>query len=883
MSKAKWNRPFIRVTLAVFSLSMLLFLTPLDRKFFDLFLRIIPSLTESEKVYVLTLDDDSINYAGGFPFRREVMADVVVLLKELGVETIAFDLSYLDESPQRLDPVYAADLSGRGLDVFFARLGEASEQVINGIGPATSAGDRALFKEELRVFHKNMRNEMETSLTLLTRDVDEYFARALAFSDCSWLTLTMISPENAFGAEIAGDPEIDQYLAEHVSMKNVVNAGDTRTGDMAGVMPAIHKLMSRAKGAGFVNAFPDPDGLRRRIDLLIKYNGDYYGHLALMAIQKKLHWSSIEVSDRAIKLKIENGRELRIPRTQDGSVLLKWPKKSFYDYRIMSLIELIQYTMIEPVFVANIALMQDSGFFFFWDEELSPWDYYQSAGEIRKTAFEENGTADSEWMLSRQEFFDTCGKFLNGSYEDTILSEVGGDAETADFVRELFGVSRQQYNRMAEIRKTAEVLRDSLCIVGADATSMTDNGLITFQEDYPNVGTYSVAANMMLSGEFLDDAPWYVSAIIGLFYSLLIGFMISRFDTYRSIITGLSGLVILSAAFLGFFAITKIYIGFGAPLVASFATFVSLMISKFLTASREKAFLHNAFSRYLAPEVITEIINDPGKLNLGGEKREMTALFTDIQGFSSISEELDPAHLVKLLNRYLTAMSNIIMENQGTIDKYEGDAIIAFFGAPIFRPDHPALACRSALAMKAAERELNKAVLEEGLSPSPLFTRIGINTGDMIVGNMGAEHKMDYTVMGHAVNLAARLEGVNKQYRTGGILISEYTKEKLDDEFFCRRLDRVRVVGVNRPFRLYELLAQKENVSENELKAQKYWEGAMDNFERMKFTDALKIFESLVKYCPEDRVAKFYVGRCLTFIETPPPGDWDAVNNLTEK
>ncbi|MCL2480178.1 MAG: CHASE2 domain-containing protein [Spirochaetaceae bacterium] len=886
MGKAKSNNSFIVVTLAVFMLSMLLFLTPLDKKFFDLFLRILPSLSENEKVYVLTLDDDSIAYAGGFPFRREVMADVVVLLRELGVDTIAFDLSYLDESPQRLDPVYAAELSSRGLDSFFIRLSEAAEQAIDGIGPSTSRKDKELYKQDIRTLYRGIRDEVEASLAYMTRDVDEYFAQSLAFGDCSWLTLTMIRSEDIFGdtleESVAKNADIDRYLAEHISLKNVVDAGDSKTREMVGVMPAIHKLMSRAKGAGFVNAFPDSDGLRRRINLLIKYNGDYYGQLTLMAIQKKMGWSSIEISDSLIKLKMENGKDIRIPRAEDGSILLKWPKKLFYDYKMMSLIELIQYTMIEPAFAENIAIMNDSGFFYFWDGD-NPWEYYQESLEIKRKAFENNEAADDEWLRLRQGFFDICGAFLKGKAEEAILAEVGDDKETVDFVQDLFDVCRSQYNRLAEIRKNTEGLQGSFCVIGSDATSMTDIGLITFQEFYPNVGTYAVAANMLLSGEFLDDAPWYVSAVIALLSSFLIGALISRFDTYRSIITGLSCLILLSGAFIAFFVITKIYIGFSAPLAATLGTFVFIMVDKFLTASKEKAFLHTAFSRYIAPEIISEIINDPDKLNLGGEKRNMTTIFTDIQGFSAISEKVDPTVLVKLLNQYLTAMSNIIMENKGTIDKYVGDAIIAFFGAPIYHPSHAILACRSALAMKAAEEELNKKVLEEGLSPVPLFTRIGINTGEMVVGNMGAEDKMNYTIMGNAVNLAARLEGVNKQYHTGGILISEYTKEKIGNEFMCRRIDRVRVVGINTPLRLYELLGLMENADKNKIMMLNYWEQAINHFEKMLFEKALEEFENIVKRRPNDRVAVLYADRCKAYMKKPPPADWDAVNNLTEK
>jgi class 3 adenylate cyclase len=312
-------------------------------------------------------------------------------------------------------------------------------------------------------------------------------------------------------------------------------------------------------------------------------------------------------------------------------------------------------------------------------------------------------------------------------------------------------------------------------------------------------------------------------------------------------------------------------------------SFLFMVIIIYTMLITEENFLQNAFSRYLAPEVISEIINDPNKLNLGGEKREMTVIFTDIKNFTAISEKLDPAHLVRLLNRYLTVMSNIIMEHIGTIDKYWGDAIIAFFGAPLFNADHPALACRSALAIKTAEKKLNKTLINEGLSPVPVFTRIGINTGEMVIGNMGAEKKMDYTVMGNAVNLASRIEGVNKQYHTGGILISEYTRAKIGDEFLLRRLDRVRVVGIQRPLRLYELLSVNSKTTDTKRKAVKIWERALDLYEQKKFSEAVRLFFMLMKYFPNDNVAKLYAGRCKTFIKTPPPQDWDAVNTLMEK
>jgi adenylate cyclase len=499
-------------------------------------------------------------------------------------------------------------------------------------------------------------------------------------------------------------------------------------------------------------------------------------------------------------------------------------------------------------------------------------------------AASDRGAAITEWRATKKAFFETCNQFIYNDYEQAILEAVGDDEETAEYVRELFANVRSQADRLAVIRNKAAVLENSVCVIGADATSMTDYGITPYEENFPNVGTYGVAANMILSEDFLDDAPFYVSAIIALIFSLVLGFLMSRFDTGTSIVTGITGILFLTGAFAAFFVLTRIYIGFAVPLVSSGITFVSLMVMKFLSASREKTFLHGAFSRYLAPSVINEIIANPSKLNLGGEQREMTVMFTDIEGFSGISEQLqDPAKLVNLLNLYLTAMSTIIMENLGTIDKYEGDAIIAFFGAPIHHQDHAIHACRSALAIKKTEAELNGLIMRENMSPYPLFTRIGVNTGEMVVGNMGAENKMDYTIMGNSVNLASRLEGINKQYRTGGILISEYTRAKIGDEFLCHTLDRVRVVGVNTPLRLYELVGLKTGAIDHDLERIASWESAMELLEQRRFSEAEKSFSSMAKSNTDDRTAALYAERCRNYMSAPPGDDWDGVYNLTEK
>jgi len=292
--------------------------------------------------------------------------------------------------------------------------------------------------------------------------------------------------------------------------------------------------------------------------------------------------------------------------------------------------------------------------------------------------------------------------------------------------------------------------------------------------------------------------------------------------------------------------------------------------------------LRRAFSTYLSEEVVEEIVSDPSRLQLGGINRHMTALFTDIRKFASISEALNPKQLVDLLNYYLSTMSDIILEHKGTIDKYQGDAIISFFGAPLELKDHALRACISAIMMKRIEKKVNKEIREKNISPIPIYTRIGINSGEMIVGNMGTQKKMNYTIISSAVNLAARLEGVNKQYGTW-ILASEATIQETGDILLTRRLDRIRVVGVQEPVRIYEILETRENASENLQQLAKSFNEAFTLFEEQKWEQAELIFKKILQQFPNDGPSRLYSNRCIKFIKNPPAPEWDGVFNLTEK
>jgi class 3 adenylate cyclase len=222
----------------------------------------------------------------------------------------------------------------------------------------------------------------------------------------------------------------------------------------------------------------------------------------------------------------------------------------------------------------------------------------------------------------------------------------------------------------------------------------------------------------------------------------------------------------------------------------------------------EKNRLQYAFSKYVSPEVVNNILEHPDEVHPGGKKEILSVIFTDLQGFTPLSDSMEPEKLVRVLNMYLNEMSQVIISLGGTIDKYEGDAIMAFFGAPLKLEDHAIRCCLAALRMKRMEQVLNEQLLFEKLINTPFFTRFGINTGAMIVGNIGSMQRLDYTIIGSNVNIAARIENCNKEYHTS-ILISEYTYGLVNEYFECRYVDVAYLKGVKTPVGLYELLKEK--------------------------------------------------------------------------
>jgi adenylate cyclase len=420
-----------------------------------------------------------------------------------------------------------------------------------------------------------------------------------------------------------------------------------------------------------------------------------------------------------------------------------------------------------------------------------------------------------------------------------------------------------------------EILRDRYVLFGYSAPGLYDLRSSPVSGVYPGVAVYATLLDNLLSGDFMRDTPLWASILLVLAVTLGAGIAsVYASGAARSVGVYVAFLALPLGLSLGGYALGR-QVSLLVAEVGAVATLISGGLLNYATEGRQKRYIKSAFRQYLSPTVIEELIAHPERLKLGGERRELSIFFSDLQGFTGISEGLTPEELTALLNDYLSAMTDIIQEEGGTIDKYEGDAIIAFWNAPVDQPDHALRAVRSALRCQKRLAELRPGFRER--VGKDLLMRIGLNSGPAVVGNMGSHTRFDYTMLGDAVNLAARLEGINKQFRTY-TMVSAATLQRTASAFAARELARVAVVGRKEQVVVYEPMFPEEGKARRALLDS--FASALAAFYGGRFAEAGELF---ARTAAEDPPAAAYVEKCRQMQAAPPAGAWDGVWVMTSK
>ncbi len=428
----------------------------------------------------------------------------------------------------------------------------------------------------------------------------------------------------------------------------------------------------------------------------------------------------------------------------------------------------------------------------------------------------------------------------------------------------------------------ASLFKDKVVFIAGTAAGLYDLRVTPFSSATPGVLIHMAALDNLLHGQGLQAAPlWFsLSTLLLLCLASAGAFMLFRSYPVKFGVT-----IGLAVAYYGLvahaFAGHERWLELVFPEVALALTFGTAATVEYVTEGKQRRLMRAAFDKYMSSEVVEEIMQNPEAIKLGGEKKEISILFSDIAGFTTISEKMSPEDLVALLNRYLSAMTTIIKtRHRGNVNKYLGDGIMALFGAPLDDPRHASLACYAALDCQVELARLRQIWKQEGLPE--IGARIGINSGPCIVGNMGSEERMEYTVTGDSVNLASRLEGASKYYDTL-ILIGQRTAELAKNDVEVREIDLLRVKGKKEPVVVFELLARKGQVDEQKRRiVERYLEG-LAAYKIRNFSTAWARFSEAAALDPSDGPSRVYLERSANYRQTPPPADWDGVYEMTSK
>lgn len=431
-------------------------------------------------------------------------------------------------------------------------------------------------------------------------------------------------------------------------------------------------------------------------------------------------------------------------------------------------------------------------------------------------------------------------------------------------------------------------LKGCIVFLGTSAAGLMDIRHTPLNPVAPGVEIHAQAAEQILLQKFLLRPDWADGAELSflvLFGALLI-LLLSRLGAAGGAVLA----VLAAGSAFGFswhaftrwsFLVDPLY-----PAAVVLLVYFSSSLIGFLRTEREKAQVRGAFGRYMSPILVEKLAAHPEMLQLGGEMKRMTFHFCDIAGFTTMSQWEEPKALTLLLNRFLTPMTDIILSHKGSIDKYVGDCIVAYWNAPLDDPDHARNACLAVLDMHERLKTLNKQwgadAEKAGKKFMPILIRTGLNTGSCIVGNMGSNQRFDYSVLGDDVNLASRLEGANKFFGTY-IMIAESTLQESGDVVVARELGRVRVVGKEDPVRVYELLAKKGELSSAWQQALPIYQKGLADFDKRDFEASLTSFNKVLEIIPKDGPSSLYQHVATDYSVIPPPEDWDGVFKLTAK
>lgn len=826
------------------ALIMILSLTPIyqEVKFTlnDMRFSLSSPVEDYKNLTIVEIEDNSIHQMGEYPWPRRYYAEGLEVLQNQGIEGITFDTEFPENSPPTLDQNTLAAIYSAG------------------------AGDTFL-KEDI--------------LQNLILDNDRILASSFARYKNIILPFSYQDFKERVGSKKEDLSSFNIYASVPVKKEDIPLYASLASHQKFNKIAAPNKLFRKnITQFGFVNTKYDLDGTVRRITLVRYLDQKLYFHLSIIMlaevtdtpldkiIVKPGEYVLLPQASNPVTYQIE---DIKIPIDEDGDVIVNWAGNYQKPFHHLPFIALLEYNKFEASIHENLEALAQS----------FPDNPYLNLREERRFLIDiyRQETDTKERLNLRKKIDSLNQKYLAAM--DALIVPIKEQMKSQPKESEDYQ-NNANFIEAFKIIKEVERTTNNLAIIGLTATGTQDIGVTPTSSEFWMVGVYPNLVNMFLQGQYISQIPVWLKYLFIVILAMALSVWINELSAKRSILAIFAGVMLVNLVAIIFFAAFRLSMD---QLGLNLAVLMpSLMITgiKFLKEENQKRFIKSAFSQYLSPDVIDNIVDNPDLLELGGETRHISSFFSDVAGFSTISEKLTAQQLTALLNEYLTEMTNIVLDNKGTVDKYEGDAIISFFGAPVSLENHALACCQTAIEMQKRLVELREKWKSEG--KDELFVRIGINSGEAMVGNMGSTMRMDYTAMGDTINLASRLEGANKFYKTY-TMISSNTYEMVKNEVEARELDMIRVVGKNEPITVYELLDFKGQLKEEKKQIIDYYHEGLSLFRKKQWKKAQTQFKNALKLDPGDGPSLVFAQRCKEYQKKAPGANWDGVYKLGGK
>ncbi|MHC4605546.1 MAG: CHASE2 domain-containing protein [Planctomycetota bacterium] len=900
----------------------------------------------SDRILQVDIDDISIQMLGKFPFPRDEHAKLIRALDDLGARMVVFDIEFHDASPSsfaagaagaRFDPETGAPLA-RGRDLYLQRAMLYSGNVLsaysfdvegaNQLGPELRENYallRKILEEDLVQDASAISEASGVPVELVAREVETLRTAVLddlvseAFAADPSITLKAVRAK-LLGEKDSGAPlwlvrimrsSLNKFRsAEGIRLRRTaIRVDETASGGRRAfdIRPPYLPFLQSVRDVGSAHSGKDIDGVIRRVPLYVFWRGVPYLYMGLEAGLRALETEDLEAHARirpgevVVEVRKRSGGEIVrtvcLPTDAAGRALVFWtdpdrgsPERhikyaNFIDYyekrigipdrNIRKLITDLpggQRSEHHREYLEVSTKLHRA----YGDEEVEGAGCTEepaAPGEVRALAVRRKELQHRIVEDLKSDIAEIDRALADGRLQDRLKKRM------EELRAKLDGMRRDVLESHTLETKLRPYVEGKVCIVGSASTASGDLHPTPLDPNTPGPDAHTNIVNMVLTGQVLTEASGFVNFL----YILFIGALVSFSIAYLHERTAILALVGVLAAHVGIVMLTfsgaRYEISGAGPAVAAVLAFASGMTFKELVTRRSQRKLQKELTVHTSPEMVSLVMRDP---DLIAKPRRIRAsiFFSDVKGFTSLTEGMKEEDLTVLVNRYLDRMSSVLKEQSAYVDKYIGDGIMALFGVPVESGDHAVQACMAALHAQEALAALNRELAAEEMPE--LGMRIGINSGDVVAAYFGSSDRSDYTVMGDSVNLAARLEGANKQYGTA-IMVSESTRGLAGDLFVYRELDNIRVVGKKKPTRVFELVGHAGSPVGFPDGFLPLYEEGMALFHGRKFEEARDRFEEARKLCPDDAPVSMYVGRCEAFMMSPPPPEWEGVFELKEK